>query len=172
MAARHAKNSEPTTPRLSGGDPEAGAFVRIIEMKSSGGGDNAEKGERPLLRLKQRGVFPWGVLVPLKCSVSPRLRGLILLNLVRLGDRGQVPAMRLELPLPPPPPLPPGRKGQRLSQYRPRSAPHHILLHGAAAASARSCCALHSDMLPPSDPPPSLPPARRSAWPAPLRLWC
>ena len=82
MASRH-KPSEPGTPAL--GDPElagAGAGVRVIELKSSG--EDAEKGEKPLLRVagKHRGPsFPWSVRVPL--NISPRLRGLILLNLVR-----------------------------------------------------------------------------------------
>lgn len=66
-------------------DPEAQAYVRIVEMTASGkSGDISllEKGERPTARLKHHS-FPWRVLLPV--TVSPRLRGLILLNLVCLA---------------------------------------------------------------------------------------
>lgn len=67
-----------------GGDPEAGAFVRIIEMIGSGENGSVEKVERSGARLKHQHSFPFRVLVPL-VAVSPRLRGLILLNLVCLA---------------------------------------------------------------------------------------
>lgn len=64
-------------------DTAPGAYVRIIEMAASAKGVEPgllEKGERTTGRLRHHS-FPWRVLLPV--TVSPRLRGLILLNLVR-----------------------------------------------------------------------------------------
>lgn len=81
MPARHPKAS----PRAHA-DPEAGAWVRVIELKASGVMEGlGDKGGQPL-RLRAQSAFPWRVLVPL--PISPRLRGLILLNLVSLEQRG------------------------------------------------------------------------------------
>lgn len=81
VAAKQRHLELSTSPKL--GDAEAGAFVRIIEMNGlkKGGENGLEKVERTVgHRLKQHSFFPWRVLVPL--NVTPRLRGLILLNLV------------------------------------------------------------------------------------------
>lgn len=82
MAPRH-KLPEQNSPR---GDPElagAGAFVKVIELASSKStGENADKADKQMLRHsgKHHRSFPWSVRVPL--AFSPRLRGLLLLNLV------------------------------------------------------------------------------------------
>lgn len=72
----------------AGADLEGGgAWVRVIEMKaSSADGLQGDKPGAPPPRLRHPGAhaaFPWRVLVPL--PVSPRLRGLLLLNLVCLA---------------------------------------------------------------------------------------
>lgn len=80
MLSRHT----PKPSDFNAKDPEApGAYVRIIEMAASAKGVEPgllEKGERSVGRLRHHS-FPWRVLLPV--TVSPRLRGLILLNLVR-----------------------------------------------------------------------------------------
>ena len=92
--SRHAP--KPSSPKLSNKDPEAGAYVRIIEMAASAkSGSEAgllEKGERLGGRLKHPHSFPWRVLLPV--TVSPRLRGLILLNLVRCDFPQLLPRCR------------------------------------------------------------------------------
>jgi len=106
---RHSK-TQSGSPRVV--DAEAGvpsAFIRVIEMsghtkgvepQEHGSSSKAEHHHaRSVGRLKQH--FPWRVLLP-RLSVSPRLRGLVLLNLVgaaahpplaprRRGGRGQGP---------------------------------------------------------------------------------
>jgi hypothetical protein len=76
MATKHRLHSDPA------GDPEVGALVRIIELKSAGENGGLEKATPHASghRLKHQQQFPWRVMVPL--AVSPRLRGLILLNMV------------------------------------------------------------------------------------------
>lgn len=82
MLSRHTPKPSDFNPK----DPEApGAYVRIIEMAASAKGVEPgllEKGERAAGRLRHHS-FPWRVLLPV--TVSPRLRGLILLNLVCLA---------------------------------------------------------------------------------------
>lgn len=82
----------------AGADLEGGgAWIRVIEMKaSSADGLLGDKPGAPPPRLRHPGAhaaFPWRVLVPL--PVSPRLRGLLLLNLVsrrrRCRGRSQSP---------------------------------------------------------------------------------
>lgn len=102
MASRHAAPKQAELPgKLPGkGEGELKHYVRIIEMaasaKTSDDAGLLEKGERGVPRLKHHS-FPWRVLLPV--SVSPRLRGLILLNLVRH------PRCLLHCRRPPVPPL-------------------------------------------------------------------
>ncbi len=75
-------------------DPEAGAWVKVVpmmvEVNAHGGSERLDAG--PPLRLKPaQSAFPWRVLVPV--SVSPRLRGLVLLNLVSGGRQPAAAAL-------------------------------------------------------------------------------
>ena len=144
MAVRYAgKAGVLLSPRHSAGDPEAGAWVRVIEMKATGAdGSLLEKGGQARGGLRHapgHAAFPWRCLVPL--PVSPRLRGLILLNLVR---RRRCQCRRV-----PPSPLP----CQLLVMCHPQ--PRHP---PACTCSCR--------------PPVYYCARRRSASPAPRRLWC
>lgn len=97
MLSRHTPKPSDFNPK----DPEApGAYVRIIEMAASAKGVEPgllEKGERAAGRLRHHS-FPWRVLLPV--TVSPRLRGLILLNLVRAQGRWPVAAASAAAQLP------------------------------------------------------------------------
>lgn len=114
---RHAP--KPGSPRA--GDPEAGAFVKIIEMVNGKGGvESTGLLEKVGPRLKHHS-FPWRVLLPV--SMSPRLRGLILLNLVR--GRGASTCLLS----PPPSPAASGGSAPRICGPPLYSARKHRLRH-------------------------------------------
>ena len=64
-------------------DPEAGAWVKVVPMIQVHAASERQDAGPPLRLKPAQSAFPWRVLVPV--SVSPRLRGLVLLNLVRGG---------------------------------------------------------------------------------------
>lgn len=93
MAAKHRVHND--SP-LGDAEAGAGAFVRVIELKGTADNGMSEKGA--LLAAVHRSKnsqhsLPWRLgLLP---SVTPRLRGLILLNMVRCVPAGGPPRRRL-----------------------------------------------------------------------------
>jgi hypothetical protein len=93
MAAKHRVHND--SP-LGDAEAGAGAFVRVIELKGTADNGMSEKGA--LLAAVHRSKnsqhgLPWRLgLLP---SVTPRLRGLILLNMVRCVPAGGPPRCRL-----------------------------------------------------------------------------
>ena len=143
MASAVARRDRPAGPVPAFSDkaaPESASWVRVIELQASPDGALLPEYKQapaaaPRARLHSQ-HFAWRVLVP---RVSPRLRGLLLLNLV--SARG-LPRLRVA----PPPPAAP-----RASSPSPPARARSLLCRPAAGRAAARSCTLPC---PPPRPPP------------------